>query len=59
MADNAEKEEKTEEASPRRIDEARDKGQVGLSSELFARLKDARKRSSKRKNPRGDNKPGK
>lgn len=38
MADNAEKDQKTEEATPRRLEEARDKGQVGLSSELVAGL---------------------
>lgn len=36
MADQEEKDEKTEEASPKRRSEARDKGQVALSTELVA-----------------------
>ena len=36
MADRPDKEEQTEEATPRRLDEARDSGQVAFSSELMA-----------------------
>lgn len=38
MADHEDKEQKTEEATPRRLDEARDKGQVAISSELMSGL---------------------
>ena len=36
MADNQEKDQKTEEATPRRRQEARDKGQVAMSTEFVA-----------------------
>lgn len=36
MADGPEKDEKTEEATPKRLEEARDKGQVAFSSETMA-----------------------
>ena len=38
MAESDDKEQKTEEATPRRREEARDRGQVALSSELIAAL---------------------
>jgi len=38
MSDFEDKEQKTEEATPRRLDEAREKGQVAISSELMAGL---------------------
>jgi flagellar biosynthetic protein FlhB len=38
LAEHEEKEQKTEEATPRRLEEAREKGQVALSSELVAAL---------------------
>ena len=38
MADNQEKDQKTEEATPRRRQEARDKGQVAMSTEFVAAL---------------------
>jgi flagellar biosynthetic protein FlhB len=38
MSDTEEKDQKTEEATPRRLDEAREKGQVAISSELMAGL---------------------
>jgi len=38
MSDYEDKEQKTEDATPRRLDEAREKGQVALSSELMASL---------------------
>ena len=36
MADQEEKDQKTEEATPRRLEEARERGQVAISSELMA-----------------------
>jgi flagellar biosynthetic protein FlhB len=36
MADSTDKEQKTEEATPRRLEEARDKGQVPMSTELIS-----------------------
>ena len=38
MADYEDKEQKTEEPTPRRLDEARDKGQVAISAELMAAI---------------------
>jgi len=38
MSDYEDKDQKTEEATPRRLDEAREKGQVAISSELMAGL---------------------
>ena len=38
MADNEDKEQKTEEATPRRREEAREKGQVGISSEFMSAI---------------------
>ena len=38
MADNEDKEQKTEEATPRRREEAREKGQVAMSSEFMSAI---------------------
>ena len=39
MAENVEKDQKTEEATPRRREEAREKGQVPMSTEMMSRGK--------------------